>query len=129
MDENNHAFLTWLKFCIENSSKPHRELLFDETGITHPLTINFGAMPFSAEQSWTNFQDAKSREFIHAYADNGSVYYRFQISDRGLAFIQTNYRTWWQRQIDRLRDSVLTIILAVLVALACQWALVFLGPN
>ncbi|TNF10371.1 MAG: hypothetical protein EP320_17760 [Rhodobacteraceae bacterium] len=52
-----------------------------------------------------------------------------KITPEGLHYLEVNSRGWWRTQLAALKQNILTVILAVIVALASSWALKLLGPE
>ena len=118
----------WLYFCMKNSAQ-NGELAFDESGLLNPRELKFSKLNFSREASWTYFEAARDAGFLKNFAGNAPRFYRFALSDKGVTFIQENRVGWLRKQAQRLGENLLTIAVAVLVALATQWALSVLGPT
>ena len=115
-------------FLHENSSQ-HGELAFDASGLLSSRELRFAKLNFSREASWTYFEATRDAGFLKNFAGNDPQFYRFAPNDKGVTFTHENCVGWLSKQAQRLGKNLLTIAVAVLAALATQWALSVLGPT
>ena len=125
----NQAKLSgWLHDCSTRLSS-HGEIGFDESGLLLPTTIPFSKLRYTKDDNWTYFEEAAKEGFIDTPAYKSNFVYHFKISSLGWTFLHETYLPSWKKQGLRLWDNALTIVLAVLIALATQWIISWVGPK
>ena len=130
--ESERRMFKLLRFCIEHSERDS-EVHMDEKGLLLSIdtevsrSVPMSKFPFPLEQCRHYFAKLENAGLIVSSEGWNTIIYAFEVTDAGEAFLSEF--SWWTRQVNALRQNVVTIILSVASALLIGWALELWGPQ
>jgi hypothetical protein len=121
-----------LEFCLKHTDL-HNQIFLDEEGfmlgeeVGQKRRVPTEKLPFTAPLRRHYFEELQTNGFILSPHDWRDFYFRFTVTDAGLAFLAEN--KWWPRQLRAIGDNVLTIAVSVVTALLVAWIVQLFGPT